>query len=134
MSKRIVKFANTTNTSGETISELDQSPMSVDRSIYNRMNVVVKINTLTGTNPTLTVSIQENFGGIYVETAKSTALGSASAWILTRDVGNTTGVTSVFQAGFPALGSGADKKVVTTIGGTTSVVNADIYFVFFDTN
>lgn len=131
MAKHIVRFANTTNTAGETINENDQSVFSFDRSRYNKMNVLINVLTLSGTSPTITVSVQEDFGGTFVETAKSSALGSTGARILCRD-GGTTGVTSVLQSAFPPLGSGAAKRIVTTIGGTTSAVSADIYLIFFD--
>lgn len=132
MAKHIVFFATTTNTSGETINEGSQSDFASDRARYNRMNTYVKVTTLSGTSPTITVSVRENFGGNYVETAKSTALSSTGDYILCRDGSQPTGVTSVLQGPFPAQGAGADKRVVTTIGGTTSAVNASIYFIFFD--
>lgn len=132
MAKHIALFGTASNTAGETINEGSQSPISDDRSRYSRMNVVLDVQALTGTSPTITVSIQEQFGSIWVETAKSTAISATGQYVLCQHALPNT-QASKNQGAFPALGSGSAKRAVTTIGGTqVSAVTTDIYFGFFD--
>lgn len=135
MSKSIVLFANTTNVSGETISEPAVSSTtgaptwSSAKSEYDAMDVVLDVKTLTGTSPTITFSIQEQFGGIFAETAKSTAISATGKYILVSK-GVPSSQTANVQGQFPALGRGIAKQVVTTAGGTIGTLSADIYLVF----
>lgn len=129
--KAIIKLGNTTNVSGETMTAADGSTLTQAYSEFAHMNVVIKL-TITGTNPTFTVAVQENFGGTWVQTAKSKALTATGNYMLVQGM-TPPDQTSVLNNGaFWGLGSGADKRVVTTVGGTQVVLDADIYFVFFD--
>lgn len=129
--KNVVFFGQATNTSGETINELAQSPIDQSRNSFSKMNVVINVTALTGTSPTMTFSVLENFGGVYVETAKSAAISSTGGYILCQNNTPNAAVTKNSGA-FPALGSGRDKRVVTTAGGTVGSISADIYFAFFN--
>ena len=138
MKKHIVKFGNTTNVSGETINEpavnlqTGAVAWSPDKSGFCKMNVVFDVKTLSGTNPTIQFSVQETMGGIWVETGKSKVISATGTYLLMQGAA-PTGTASVLSDGPAwALGSGMDKRVVTTAGGTVGSLNADIYLDFTD--
>ena len=125
--KHVVKFARTTNTSGETINEAAQSPMSDDRNSFSKANVIIDLQTLTGTS--VTVSVLESFGGVFVETAKTAALTGTGQYVLCQHADPNANVTKNVGP-FPALGSGMNKQIVTTTSGL-SAITCDFYFAFF---
>lgn len=137
MAKHIVFFANTANAAGETINEPTNSSTtgapawSTDKSEYARMNVILNVKTFTGTSPVVTFAILERFGGVFVETARSTAITASGTYILAQHAAPANQSSIKTAGAFPALGSGTDKQVITTTAGTQVVIDADIYFDFF---
>jgi len=134
MAKQKVRilFTNTTNTSGETITQGADVAWLEAVQGFAKMDVVINVKTLSGTSPTITVSVQEVIDGtVYLETAKSGALSATGVYALANEVSPNTNVTKSIGP-FPMCGKGANKRIVTTIGGTTSAVSADIYFIFFE--
>jgi len=129
--KAIIKFANTTAVGGETISETAGSAITQASSEFAYMNVVLDV-TITGTSPTITFAINENFGGVFVQTAKSKAISATGKYILCQGIVPPDQTSVLNNGAFWALGSGTAKQVVTTVTGTQIVLNANIYFVFFD--
>lgn len=134
--KTIVKFATTTNASGETINETaDGSTLSTSpawRSVTKigwKMDVLINIKSLGGTSITFTV--KERFSDVgFVETAKSAALTGPGAYFLVHEDTETTVETK--QSGkFAMLGKGMEKQVVTATSSVSNVV-ADIYFIFYN--
>lgn len=129
--KAIIKLGNTTNVSGETMSAADGSSLTQAYSEFAKMNVFIKL-TITGTSPTFVVAVQEQFGGEWVQTARSKTLSATGNYLLLQGATPLDTSSILNNGAFWGLGSGAGKRVVTTVGGTQVVLSADIYFVFFD--
>ena len=124
-------FGTTTNVAGETISATEGSAITQAYSEFAHMDVVLKV-AITGTSPTLTFSIQEQFGGNWVETARSKAIVATGNYLLVQGMTPPDQTSVLNQGAFWGLGSGAAKRVVTTVGGTQVVLSANIYFAFFN--
>lgn len=132
MKKRKVLFATSTAAAGETITQ----GLNVDWQMavygYNKMDVIINVKTLSGTSPTLTVSVQEQFNGTdFIETAKSAALSAIGAYGLAQQTVPNAAATKITGA-FPMLGKGDIKRIVTTAGGTVGSISVEVWFVFFE--
>jgi len=129
--KHTILFGSASNAAGETISEniTTASGFAADKQGFTQMDVILDVKTLSGTSPTATFSIQEKFSGIFVETAKSTAISTTGKYILCNAALPNSQVANN-QGAFPALGTGTDKQVVVTVGGTIGTIATDIYFNF----
>jgi hypothetical protein len=137
MRKSIVKFGTTTNASGETLSEtgnvtgLDAPAWASNKVEYAKMNVVIKITTLSGTAPTVAFKVEELFGGNWIITAISTALTAAGTYVLAQGATPPATMTTSIQGAFWPLGSGMSKRITSTVGGTVGAISVDYYLVFF---
>lgn len=125
--KRIIKVGQFTSATGGTL--LFSSV--IDESICNRevfMDVLINQTALTGTSPTMTYSVQENFSDHYFTTATSSAIAATGETSLTHEEGSVSGGAN---GAHPLLGKGIQKKIVATAGGTVATASADVYAVFF---
>lgn len=138
MTKHIVFFGSLSNTGGETLNEPAQSSTtgapvwSTDKSEFSHMDVLINVKTLTGTSPTVTISIRESFSDVTgVETGKTTTLSTTGKYLLANDGQSGQTLPTTVQYGMSMMGKGIDKQVVSTIGGTASAVAVDIYLIFW---
>ena len=129
--KAIIKFGSTTLTSAETIVETAGSPITQAYSEFARMNVALKV-TVTGTSPVITFIVEEQFGGNWVETARSKGITATGNYLLLQGIVPPDQTSVKNHGAFWGLGSGSAKRITTVVAGTQIVLAADIYFVFFD--
>lgn len=132
MKKRKILFTTSTAAAGETITQGLNTDWQMAVAGYNKMDVIINVKTLSGTSPTVTVSIQEQFNGTdFLETAKSAALSGIGAVGLAQQTLPSATTTKITGA-FPMLGKGDLKRVVTTAGGTVGAISVEVWFVFFE--
>lgn len=116
MLKRIIKVGTLTNTAGETANFPSGEAQYANG--YALMDLLVDVTTLTGTSPTITVKVEEQFSGAFFQTGATAALSA-------------TGKTTLANKDNPLMGKGQAKRIVTTPGGTVTGLSVDIYAVYF---
>ena len=89
------------------------------------LQVYINVSALTGTSPTLTVTIQgyDPTSGTYFTVLASTAIAATGFTVLTVATGTTAAANSVANSIMPQ-----QFRINTTIGGTTPAVTATIGF------
>lgn len=128
--KTINLLGKGTNTAGETISAATDSIELASKEAVHA-DIIINLKTLTGgSSPTVTVAIQEYFSDVgWVETAVTAALSATGVYTLSADgqTGQTAAANSKY--GFAMLGKGTKMQAVTTVAGSPTGVETDVYVV-----
>lgn len=121
--KKRFKWGSATATTGETLA-MPADVLFVAQQSSIELLVAVNLTNIAGTGtPSVAFAIQEEFGdGIFFTTATLAAQTAIGKNLIAHDIDQSS-------KGWPALGRGGNKQIVTTMGGTVTAVNADIYAV-----
>lgn len=126
MPKLIRYVGKLANPAGETLP----FPADLESTQYPRMDVMLKVNAVSGSgSPSITVAVQELVDAAYFETGNSGALTTAGDKIMTFN--NPGGAYEGYNHGFPAMGKGTKKRLVST-PSSLSGVDVDVWAVLWD--
>jgi len=140
MNNKHIEVYTSTNTAGETISVPAGSSLWTNEFAF--IDVIINVRTLTGTTPSLTVSVQERFPSgaapqsVFIETAKSGSITATGTYALTHWGTNTTQPAAAIYAS-PGneqnvlLGRGGEKRLVLTTAGTVTAIAVDIIIIAY---
>jgi hypothetical protein len=129
MSRTVPSKANAAALLTLTAANAAAAPTSsdIDVSNYGGLNLYVNISAITGTTPTLTVTVQgkDDISGTYYTILASAALNATGLTVLKVYPGLTAAANTVANDVLPKT-----IRILTAIGGTTPAVTATISPVF----
>lgn len=108
----------------------NDSVVADDINTFSKMNVHLDVDTLAG-GGSVQFTVQENFAGVWIDTAKSRNITATGQYTLAQHTLPNTSLLTRIEGAFPTLGSGSQKRVVSSFTGTVSSVSSKVYFGFF---